>query len=171
MRGTNPDVSTTASHFRPSRLLRSPSRSPWSFSMSGKRPGFVLPRLKRVRTWPRARAASTIWGPRNDGAAQDQDLHRLRPSATAEARRPARRRLPPMAAVLTNSLAVVGPSQVSSPCERRVAARREQRDPDPPGADDEHSRGDGDCGRGDRAHRVVRPDRCARPRRGRRRCR
>src|SRR5919204_2146876 len=64
-RGTKPDGSITASHSRPSSADRSPSRSPSSFSASGKSSGFVWPRLKSVTSSPRARAASTTARPRN----------------------------------------------------------------------------------------------------------
>ncbi len=64
-RGTLAEVSTTASHLRPSSALRSSlSRSPCNFSRSGNRPGWVLPRLNRVTLYPRRSAASTVCGPR-----------------------------------------------------------------------------------------------------------
>src|SRR5436305_846605 len=55
----------TASQARPSSAERSLSRSPRSFSASGKSSGFDCPRLKSVTSWPRARAASTVARPRN----------------------------------------------------------------------------------------------------------
>jgi hypothetical protein len=55
----------TASHSRPRRTSSSPSRSPRSFSASGKRSGFVRPRLNNVTSWPRARAQATTARPRN----------------------------------------------------------------------------------------------------------
>src|SRR5262249_2392359 len=44
---------------RPSSALRSPARSPRSFSISGNSSGSVRPRLKSVTEWPRASAAAT----------------------------------------------------------------------------------------------------------------
>ena len=63
--GKNPELSMTASQRRPSSAARSPSRSPTSFSSSGKRCVLVRPRLKRVTVCPRATAYSTMWGPMN----------------------------------------------------------------------------------------------------------
>src|ERR1700722_18929614 len=55
----------TASQSRPRKRSSCVTRSPRMVSTSGKRPGLVLPRLKRVTVCPAARAASTIGGPTN----------------------------------------------------------------------------------------------------------
>src|ERR1035441_4899097 len=67
-RGTQRELSSTASHLRLRRAFR-PSpfsgwRSPRRVSILGKRPVRVRPRLKSVSSWPRAVAASTVAGPR-----------------------------------------------------------------------------------------------------------
>ena len=73
-RGTLAEVSTTASHLRPSRALRSSfSRSPCSFSRSGNRPGRVLPRLNSVTLCPRRQRRLDGLRPEEAGAAQHQD--------------------------------------------------------------------------------------------------
>src|SRR5205823_14061925 len=53
------ELSMPASHCRPSSDLRSPFRSPMSFSTLGKSEGFVLPRLNSVTVWPRSSAYCT----------------------------------------------------------------------------------------------------------------
>ena len=57
----------TESKLLPSNRLVSAAtsalRSPWIFSMSGNRPGLVLPRLNSVMWTPRRCASSTIAGP------------------------------------------------------------------------------------------------------------
>ena len=72
------ELSTTTSQLRPSSAVRSFSRSPTSFSASGKRCALVRPRLKRVTSWPRASAYSTWWGPMKPVPPEDQDLQRVR---------------------------------------------------------------------------------------------
>src|ERR1700738_4723598 len=54
-----------ASHRLPCKMFRSLLRSPINFSTPGKRAALVFPRLKRVTSWPRVKAASTRWRPKN----------------------------------------------------------------------------------------------------------
>ena len=89
LRGSPDDVRDVAARvddrvqLRPSSADRLVSRSPLSFSASGKSSGFVSPRLKSVTSCPRASAPSTVARPRNfvPPRTRSSTLERYRPPA------------------------------------------------------------------------------------------